>query len=393
MRDARAAAVPVTFALATLLGCAPAGVSAWIVALDGRVVDASGRPVEGAEVALATLAGEYVGAPMTDADGAWTWPLAMEVAEGNRLAALVHADGYADGRATFVVNMPSAPDTTLSAAPEATWQGEHRRVPAVVLAEDATEGSVIGTVRDALIATPVSGLALRFRHGANARDDDPVVGEAVTDGAGGWTYTASPPGMYTVSVAAGGGYAAARFGAFLTAEGTTADGWVSGPLAVGQFRATLGWNSSADLDLHVSAPLKGGQAGASGNGQYHIWAQEPTHPDKAASDGSYEAEMMALATAAPGGETAEIHDQPGVGEIRVSAFDMSDRSDKQNPALADASARLQVWYGEADPEYFEICPGEIATLWRPTGIDVASAVYYGIEEYSVGAQPGDAGAF
>ncbi len=382
-----------TSILLALLACVPVGASAWIVALDGRVVDGTGDPIPDAEVALATLAGEHVGTATTDADGAWVWPVATETETGNRLAALVYASGYAEGRATFSVNLPGSRATTLNSGPQSTWQSDVRRLPAIVLAAESDRGTAVGTVRDAILITPVSQLALTFRRGANAGDADPIAGEAVTDPAGGWTFSASPPGMYTVTVAAGNTFGAARFGALLTEEGTTADGWVSGPLADGQMRATLGWNSPADLDLHVSAPLKGGQAGSSGNGQYHVWTQEPTHPDKAAADGGYEAELMTFATTSPGGETAEIHDQPGIGEIRISAFDMSNRSDKSNPALAAAAARIQVWHGTSEPEYFEICPGEIATLWQPLGIDVATGVVVGIEAYSVGVQPGDAGAF
>lgn len=374
------------------MACVPEGTQGWIASLDGYVVDERGAPVEGAEVTLAGTEGTPIGSAVTDAGGLFVFPIAGEQLTGNAVVALVHADAVAEARATFPVNLSDATIATLSAAPEQTWQVVHRRLAAVRLADDAPTGTATGTLRDADTGLPVEGARLSLRQGWNAQPGDPVVLETESGAGGRFAFEASPPGMYTVNVAAGGGYEAARFGAFLTQGGGTADGWVGAPLGAGQLRATLGWTGDIDLDLHLTAPLKGGQAGQDGNGRYHVWAQEQTHPDNAAA-GESNARLLAPVDAGPGGETILVETAPGEGDIRLTAFDMSNRSDTGNTALAGSEASLQVWYGSDEAAYYTVAPGQIATWWRPVAIDVATGIAYAAEEYDVGVLPGDAGAF
>lgn len=374
------------------MACVPAGTQGWIASLDGYVVDERGAPVEAAEVTLAGTDGTPIGSAVTDASGLFAFPLAGEQLTGNAVVALVHADAVAEARATFPVNLSDARIATLSAAPEQTWQVVHRRLAAVRLADDAPTGTATGTLRDADTRLPVEGARLSLRQGWNAQPGDPVVLEVESGSGGRFAVEASPPGIYTVSVAAGGGYESARFPAFLTQGGGVADGWVAGPLGAGQLRATLGWTGAVDLDLHLTAPLKGGQAGQDGNGRYHVWAQETTHPDTAAA-GESNARLLEPIGAGPGGETILIETAPGEGQIRLSAFDMTHRENTENTELAGSEACIQVWYGSDEPAYYTVAPGQIATWWQPAAIDVATGIVYAAEEYDVGVLPGDAGAF
>ena len=62
-------------------------------------------------------------------------------------------------------------------------------------------------------------------------------------------------------------------------------------------------------------------------------------------------------------------------------------------ALSRSGAVLQVWFGEDIPRFWQVSPGENATLWHPISIDVATAIPYIVEEYELGVDPYDGDAF
>lgn len=380
-------------ALVSLLACTPAGLDGFWVAVHGRVVDEGGAPVGGATVVLASDEGEAVAEVRTNDDGEWRAPFFGTALDGNVLVALVRASGYAEGRATYDVNLRSPDTTTLRAGPVQTWDATSRTLTTVRLADEADLALVTGRVLDAVTGLPVADVPLSLQAGWNARLSDAAVSAAESDADGEFRFETTKAGTYTVSAAASGPYGAARFPAFLTAAGGRAVGVVGAPVVAGQLRATLTWGGPPfDLDLHLSAPLKGGIAGADGTGQYHLWSGSQSHPERS-DEADREAWMERTDADGEGPETVCVSSLAAAGVVRLSIFDNDNRSDDDTTALADSGAVLQVWAGEDTPRYWSASPGELATAWRPVEIDVETLLTYSVETWSVGVDPADPGAF
>ncbi|MFZ5482386.1 MAG: carboxypeptidase regulatory-like domain-containing protein [Myxococcota bacterium] len=376
-----------------LAGCGPEGAEGWIVRLSGRVVDEDGAPIEGAEVALAGEDGTPIASPVTDGDGAWSMPVYGTELDGNRLVAHVRAEGMAEGKATFEVNLQSPEVTLLRAGPFQTFQTTERRLATVQLARDVEVATVAGRVVSAIDDGSQPGyLPIVLQRGWNASIGDEAVDATVTGGDGTFFFQAVPAGVYTVSFAGDGTWGPARFPALLTGEGGSCVGVVGPPIVEGQMRASVHWGPTpGDLDLHLSAPLKGGLAGEDGTGQYHVWTGDPRHPER--EDEATEAALVNAASQGFGPETVEIYSAPGHGEIRLSVLDNDNQSDADSTALADSGAVMQVWYGLDYPRYYTVSPGEVATYWRPVHIDTESLWVYAVEAYESGVDPTDASAF
>lgn len=376
-----------------LAACGPDGVEGWFVVLHGAVVGEEGERLVGAEVTLAAADGTQIGTVTTDADGDWSLPVYGTTLLGNDVVALAHAEGYAEGRATFEVNLVSPQSHLLRAGPMQEWQATERRLPALRLALDAPVATVTGRLFDATTGAAVDGVSLILQHGWNAPVGEAALDQAVTADDGAFRLEANVPGLYTVYAAGDDSWASTRFPAFLTGGGGTVVGLVSTPIEVDQARAAVRWGEAPfDLDLHLSAPLAGGAAGEDGTGQYHVWAGDPAHPVRA-TDEDYVARMERTDDDGRGPETVFVRSLSDRGELRLSVFDNDNRSDAENLELAGSGATLQVWFGEDYPRYHSVSPGVVATLWRPVAIDVADATTYAVEQYVVGVAPSDASAF
>ncbi len=376
------------------VGCGVAGVEGWFVDLHGRVVDARSAAIGDAQVVLATVDGDELVRAATASDGTWHVPVAGTELTGNTLVAYFSAAGAADLTATLEVNLRSPEPVILQAGPGQTWQTTDRRIPTLRLADAADRASVDAQILDAVTGQPVPGLDLVVQPGWNAPIGAASVIDAVTDTEGRVRLEAGVAGWYTVLVAPTEVYDRSRFPVFLTAAGGQAMGTVSPHVGAGQLRAALVWAGTPfDLDLHLSAPLKGGQAGEDGNGQYHVYPGEPHHPELDYEGVGYEAAVERTSSAGWGPETIAIYDAPGPGEVRLSVVDMDNLADASSTALSESDAVLQVWNGEELARYYTVSPDEVATWWRPMVIDVDTAVAFQVEEYAVNVNPADADAF
>lgn len=367
-----------------LLGCQPAGLDGWMVALEARLVDEDAAPVAGAEVRLSTPEGAWVADARTDADGWWTVAVAGDELTGHRLHAHHRADGFASLLAGFDVDLRAPVETELRAGPWNTWETTSRRLATLTLAEAAEQGTVDGEVVDATTGAAVPGVPLVVRAGWNAAAADPEVASATTDAQGRFALSLSPPGWYTVEVAPFDGWDGARFPVFASARGGAARGALSPALGPGQLRAALLWGTTPfDLDLHlvVSRPE------SEGGERYHVWSEAPAYPPRDPEDP--DASLERSVTTGEGPETVAIHTGWPAGEITLGVMDADNLSDADSTALAASGALLQVWRGGEAPRWYTVAPGEVATWWSPVVIDIAAGVPYAVETYAVGLAPGD----
>lgn len=375
----------------SLAGCGLRGEDGWFVDLYGEVVDEVGAPVEGAALSFSTLDGDAVGESTTDADGGWHLPVFGTDLLNNTLTASCVADGYGDGWATWEVNLRSPESTTLGVGPWSTWQITDRRLATLRLASDAVPGTANGQIVDAVTGLPVGGVALTLQQGWNAPLGTVAAATTTTDTEGRYSFVADPPGSYTVVADASGGYAQSRFPVFLSGSSPARVATLSAPQAPGLLRASITWGvAPADLDLHLSVPLGTGSAGADGNGHYHVWSADPIHdPDGSGA----EAQMERLDADGTGPETVAVYTPPGSGTLKISVFDNTNAQDAASTSLAAGDVVLQLWYGEDIPRFYEIDPGEVATLWTPVEIDTDTYVQYAVETYTTGDAADDPDAF
>ena len=125
---------------------------------------------------------------------------------------------------------------------------------------------------------------------------------------------------------------------------------------------------------------------------YHLWAEEPVHPEDVPEE-EQDAWMLRTDSDGYGPESLRVDALAERGDVRLSVFDNDNVSDATTEALSDSGAVLQLWFGEDIPRYWQVSPGEIATLWHPVTVDVQTAVPYVVEEYSFGEDPHDDDAF
>jgi hypothetical protein len=358
--------------------------------LRGPVVSETGTPLE-ATLGLATDDGVVIASVDTDGEGWWALPILAGSPVENVLRASVVAPGYAEGLARIEVDLQDWQLDTISADMGESWSPIEVRMPAIRLADEAAAATATCTLRGALDGAPV-GAEAELRRGWNAAEDEPMVDALRAGPDGVLRLEADAPGMYTVRVAANGDRSDARFPAML-AGGTDCNGWIAPVLGATELLVTVGWSGPLDLDLHVSAPLKGGQAGADGTGRYHVWSQEPTQPERPEEDGGYEAEVSPIVASAPGGESVRVDDVTSTeGVARVTVFDMSNRSDADSRSMAEGDPVVQAWTGGA-ARFYSMAPGTTATSWTAAEIDGPSGRSYRVEGYSVGGQPGDPTGF
>jgi hypothetical protein len=377
--------------LAVVSACVPDGIDGAVVILDGAVVDAEGAPIEGAEVSLQTVEGVALGSVESDSAGGWSFPVLATDTRGNRVEASVTVDGYAPGVGGWDVNLIDAEVQRLKAGPVRTWEGNTRRLAPLRLAAEGTGGQALGTIIDPF-GSGVSGLPLIAQPGWNATVGDSAVASATTGGDGSFVMTFDEPGLYTIYAAPTGDYAGCRFPVMATAAGTSTLATITTWREPGQLLATLTWSGSADLDLHLTAPDKDVD-GEGAESRFHVWADDPTHPDRPEADQGYVAEFLVGATQGPGPETVVVNDAPGVGYLHLGVHDRSGMSGTADTDLAASGALLQWWNGEDIPRYAWVSPLAVANAWVPVYIDTRGGVVFDVEIYEQAVEAGDEEAF
>ncbi len=371
-----------------LAACSDKPPTGFVLVVAGRVVDEADDGI-GATITLGTPEGEVVAIAQSSASGDWSTAVYGDELLGNELVALYDAPGSAQGRARYLLNLRSPTMHELDPGPWQTWQASERRLPTMQLAADAEEGEADIRITT-LLGERVPGATIEFRRGWNADSASPAQTQAIADDVGELSLLAAP-GWWTARVLPGPTSGEARFGVFCSPGGSiaTTTGVVP-PLEPVWLTAALTWAPHPlDLDLHLTAPLKGGQAGEDGSGTYHLWAGDPRHPENTSADA--EAEMLRTDADGEGPESLVVVDPPDQGESRLSVLDNDNVSDSTSTQLGHGRAQVQVWLQDQDPAYYTVSPGEIATLWRP--VEIEDDVTYEVETFEIGVQPDDAAQF
>ncbi len=372
-----------------LVGCVPNGIDGFFVRLEGAVADEAGAAVAGATVALAAEDGTSLGEAVTDEAGRWTFPLFALDTTGNRVNATVSATGFSTGLAGWDVNLLSAETARLTAGPNETWETTPRVLATVRLADEGTAGVASGVVTDPL-GNPVGGLPFVVLQGWDAEVGAAALGSGETGGSGEFSATVDAPGLYTIQIAPSGGWAGSRFPVLATTSGDSIRATVAALQEPGDTLVTLTWEGATDLDLHLSGPEVEAEADAN---RFHVWVDDPVHPERLVDDDEYLAEVLRSETSGPGPECIVVNRAPGVGELWLSVADRTNQATVGSTVLAGSRALVQWWNGEDTPRYAWVSPLEVATSWRPVEIDTRGGTVYAVERYDEGLDPAESDDF
>lgn len=362
-------------------GCGPPGTVGWFVVAEGRVVDEDGAPITAAEIQISAEDGTDIATIYSDVDGFYSTPIYGTELDEYTLRLRLSAEGYAEGIARVQIQLASPELHLLRAGPGNTFNTVTRRLPTLALAGEGGEARVTGELRDASTNQPAANIEVRLQHGWNADEDEPAADRDRTDANGRFRLSANTPGMYTIYAEERGGDSpttTSRLPALLTADGSTVQGLVSGPLTVGQTRAALLWPSGPrDLDLYLQAPQ------SDGSGLYEISQDDPSWPTHG-DIRDLDAMMERIDDNGDGPETAFIQKKPGPGDISIVILNREDADDAESDALAGSGALLQVWFEGDEARFYKVDPMEQANWWHPLEISAGLGDLYEVEQYAAG---------
>ena len=243
----------------------------------------------------------------------------------------------------------------------------------------AGTGAVGGTVVDAVTGLGVEGLSLSFRRGINTEIGS-VVNSATTDNNGQYALTEIPAGNYTVEIN-GNSYQTAYFTVIALGgqENNNQNASVSPLILSGETRIVLTWGETpSDLDSHLTGPIEGSAD------RFHVYFGQPG--SEAASPFVF---LDVDDTSSFGPETITINQQTA-GNYRYSVHDFSNAFSTGTSALAQSTARVQVFRNNGLIVDFNV-PNEPGTLW--TVFELAGNEIIPINTMSFESNSGNDAAF
>ena len=235
-------------------------------------------------------------------------------------------------------------------------QANHPTYLEVVLQVDnahAGNGTVGGTIVNALNGNAIGSVSVKLRSGMNATSGN-VVASTTTNGSGGYAISNLPAGNYTAELGASG--FSTNYMSLVCLGGTSTgnqNGTLTPILAAGETRIILTWGASpADLDSHLTGPL------ATGSGRFHVYYSNNSY---SAGGVSY-ADLDLDDTTSYGPETTTIRQQTS-GSYRFSVHDFTNRSSNSSTALSLSGAKVLVYRGSNLVATFFVPSGQPGTLW------------------------------
>lgn len=241
----------------------------------------------------------------------------------------------------------------------------------------AGNGTVGGTIVNALTGGPISGVSVKLRSGMNVTSGT-VVASTTTSSSGAYSISNLPAGNYTAELSAGG--FSTNYMSLVCLGGTSTgnqNGTLTPVLAAGETRIILTWGASpSDLDSHLTGPL------ASGSGRFHIYYSAKTY----SVGGVSYADLDLDDTTSYGPETTTIRQQSS-GTYRFSVHDYTNLSSSSSTALSQSGAKVLVYRGNSLVGTFFVPSGQPGTLW--TVFELNGNTLTPVNQMSFHSTPGD----
>jgi hypothetical protein len=327
-----------------------------IVGYEATVLDLRAELYQSSNLPGGTLRGSVRNA-------ATNLPLAGVTVEVFRNTTLV-SSGASVSDGTYQLNVPAGTNYRVVFSKQGflsvEYQGVNIQVGETTILETVLQidqaysgqGSISGTIRDALTGSGVSGVTVRLRAGINVQSG-PVVATTSTNASGVYAFSNLSAGNYT-GEASHTGYNTSFFSVLCLGGQTVAnqDATISPQLNAGEIRIVLTWGSTPrDLDSHLTGPLPGG-------GRFHMYyvyvgSANPwptiVNLDRDDVDGF-------------GPETTTLYQQIS-GTYRFSVHDYTNRNLTNSVALSNSGAQVRVYNSTGLLRAFNVPPNTGGTLW------------------------------
>lgn len=242
--------------------------------------------------------------------------------------------------------LPASLPTNLATSLGIELKTKQSQPTTIAVANKNELTTVSGNVLSALTGAAISGADVSFQPTPSG-----AVRHALTNAQGGYSLYVIGPSSFSVSASAVG---------YITASQTSSIGGgeqavlppiaLTAPLAAGQYRVVIAWQSGIDLDAHLTGP---GQSGA----RWHVWWNGETN-------------LLTPATAqfdrddqtGSGPETVTFTPQAS-GAYRFSVQDYTNRDLNGSIGLNQAKVAVRVFLGSQQVAFVSP-PSGGGTLWK-----------------------------
>ena len=143
---------------------------------------------------------------------------------------------------------------------------ETLRVATVTQLSDTctSTGAISGTIKDAVSNSGVTDVSLSARSGLNTTSGT-IVKTGTTDSSGNYSLNSMSAGWYTVETSKTGYSAAPNFYVYSCGDNVSSqDATITTTLSSGSMRIILSWNTTKDLDSHLTGP-------DNASGKFHVY--------------------------------------------------------------------------------------------------------------------------
>ncbi|HMV81590.1 MAG TPA: carboxypeptidase regulatory-like domain-containing protein [Blastocatellia bacterium] len=263
------------------------------------------------------------------------------------VAAEVQFSGLAPG---FVglwqinVVIPASLPTNLKTSVTVSLKGRQSPVTTLAVVNRNEFGTVNGTVFNAVSGAPLASANITLQPAGSG-----TTRTATTDALGKFNLYVINPGSYTLSAAANGFINASQTATVAGGQTGTANFALTVPLAAGQFRVIVTWQSAIDLDAHITGP-------AAGNSRFHVWWLEPTDLLSPVTT------MLDVDGGSPGPETVTLTPN-AAGSYRFSIHNYTNRDSNGSNGIAQSGVVVRVYSGNQQLRVFTAPTGG-GTLWK-----------------------------
>lgn len=263
------------------------------------------------------------------------------------IAAEVQFSGLAPGFVgLWQINavIPASLPTNLKTPFTVTLKGKQSLTTTLAIVNRNEYGTIGGTVFNAVSGAPFPGANVTLQPTGSG-----TTRSATTDGQGKFNLYVINPGSYNLSAAASGFITASQSATVTGGQTGIANFALTAPLASGQYRVIVTWQSAIDLDAHITGP-------ASGNSRFHVWWLEPTDLLTPVTT------MLDIDGSSPGPETITFTPN-ATSTYRFSIHNYTNRDTNGSTGIAQSGVVIRVYSGNQQVRVFTAPTGG-GTLWK-----------------------------